>query len=268
MNLGFLFVGEIVIADEVKHAVNHHAQQLCFTRNIEIFGIIAYPVVTYEHIAAHKFVLDIIKSDDVGVVIVVEILLVHVPKILVGTENIRQVSRETMLVFHGVGNPILQRLLVGKDEIDIFKVKIYVHRILTLQIEIHVDQGAALKKLHPIAEFTNEIHSSTAKLLDVFGQGRVGEMIVIEAKTLVLDGQHELTVLNFGTDEDILGEVALVAVTDGVGGSLQSGNEYVAIQVFGDVVLRTQLVDEILHDLYVFDVRCNCNKGFHTKQLV
>lgn len=268
MNLGFLFVGEIVIADKVKHAVNHHAQQLCFTRNIETFGIIAYPIVTNEHIAAHKFVLDIIKSDDVGVVVVAEILLVHVPKILVGTENIRQVSRETMLVFYGVVNPILQRLLVGKDKIDIFKVEIYVHCVLILQIEIHVDHGAALKELHPIAEFTDEIYSPTAKLLDVFGQGRVGEMIVIEAKSLVLDGKHKLPVLYLGADENILGEVALVAVTDGVRRSLQSGNEYVAIQVFGDVVLRTQLVNEILHDLYVFDVRCNCNKGFHTIQLV
>jgi hypothetical protein len=27
------------------------------------------------------------------------------------------------------------------------------------------------------------------------------------------------------------------------------------------------LVDEILNDLYVFDVRCNCNKRFHTIQI-
>lgn len=267
MNLSLLFVGEIVVSDEVQHAVNHHAQQLCFTRNIKIFGIVAHPIVADEHISTHIFILDIIESDDIGVVVVAEILFVHVPKILVGAENIRQVSRETMLVLHGVVNPILQRLHVGKGEIDIFKVKINVHCALALQIKIHVDQGAALKKLHPIAEFTNEIHSPAAKLLDVFGQRGVVEIVIIKAETFVLDGENELSVVYLGIDENILGEVALVAVTDGIGGSLQRSDEYVAVQVLGDVVLRAQLVDEILNDLYVFDVRCNCNKRFHTIQI-
>lgn len=79
----------IVNAAQVKDTMDDCSVKFLIIRSLELFGVGFYSVQTDEKIAGKTITLTIIESNDIRVVIVLQILAIYLQYFFVRTENIR-----------------------------------------------------------------------------------------------------------------------------------------------------------------------------------
>ena len=75
-------VGLVSLSEEVEHPMDDDAMQFLLERHSKMRSILPYPVDTNHYVARDKVGHHIVKSDDVGIGVVIEVLLID-SKVLV-----------------------------------------------------------------------------------------------------------------------------------------------------------------------------------------
>ena len=85
----FTFARPLVVdAAKVQDAVDDDPVEFGFVRSLELFGIGTYRVQTDEQVARNAVSLTVVERDDVGVIIVLQILAVYFQNLFIRTENV------------------------------------------------------------------------------------------------------------------------------------------------------------------------------------
>ena len=96
----FAFTGPFVVdAAEVQYAVDDDSVEFGRVGDAAFLGIGAYGVEADEDVAADAVVLIIVESDDVGVVVVLEVLLVDLEDFVVVAEDVGDVAHLAIVSF-------------------------------------------------------------------------------------------------------------------------------------------------------------------------
>ena len=83
----------VVDAAQVQDAMDDDAVQLGVIRGIELFGIGAHRVEADKQVARNAVSFGIVEGDDVGVIIVLQVLAVHLQYLLIGAEDVGYFGR-------------------------------------------------------------------------------------------------------------------------------------------------------------------------------
>ena len=82
-----IFRSMVVISDQMKKSVNHDPSKFHGELGSIEGGIVSHGVNTYEKISREDIALDIVKSDNVGKIVMSQILDVDIQDIRIGTKN-------------------------------------------------------------------------------------------------------------------------------------------------------------------------------------
>ena len=100
------FAGPLVVdADEVEDAVNDDAVELVVVVLAELPGIGAHGVEADEEVAAHNIALAIVEGDDVGVVVVPQVLAVDLKNLVIVAEDVGHVAHTLAVGAGHVAHP-------------------------------------------------------------------------------------------------------------------------------------------------------------------
>lgn len=85
----FAFAGSLVVdAAQVQDAVDNDAVQFAFVRLVELLGVGAHGVQADEQVACDAVSFAIIEGDDIGVVIVLQVLSIHLQDFFIRAEDV------------------------------------------------------------------------------------------------------------------------------------------------------------------------------------
>ena len=109
----------VVVTDQVQDAMDNHAIKFVLELGPIEGGVLPDGIHADEQVAADSVALAIVERDDVGEVIVLQVLHIHVQDVVVRTENDGNVTQAPDLAFGNqfepaVGKPLL---LEGKFRI-------------------------------------------------------------------------------------------------------------------------------------------------------
>lgn len=113
-----------------------------------------------------------------------------------------------------------------------------------LQAERHGHRSAVIGELYAVRQGAHEENAATMRLFDIERVGRVGKVLEIEARTLVLDHEDDAIILHLIAQGHVLGRIESIAMMNGVVHRLGKGDEDVAIMALVHVVLRAGLIDQ------------------------
>lgn len=108
--------------------MNHHTIKFSFKLGSVVKRILSYTVDTDKQVTIKPVLLTIIESDDVGKVIMSEILHVYVKYIIIGTEYYVNVTDPSDFTFRNKFEPLVVNKLSLKLKVNIL-VEIGDHRI-------------------------------------------------------------------------------------------------------------------------------------------
>jgi hypothetical protein len=77
----------VIVTYKVQQAMDDDTVKFLVETRFEIDGIVTDAVHTYEKVTGKDITFAIIESDDVSIIVMMEIFPVHTEKILVRTEN-------------------------------------------------------------------------------------------------------------------------------------------------------------------------------------
>ena len=102
----------VIVTDQVQDTMDNHTVQLVFEFGPVELRVLPDRIHADEQVAADAIALAIVERDDVGKVIVLQILHVHVQDVVVRTENDGNVTQAPDLAFGNqfepaVGKPLL-----------------------------------------------------------------------------------------------------------------------------------------------------------------
>jgi hypothetical protein len=89
----------IIITDEMQKTVDNNPVKFVLKRGPVINGIFADGIDTDEKIAGKTVAAAIVESDDIRVIIVLEILEINVKDVIIRTENDGNITEPTDLAF-------------------------------------------------------------------------------------------------------------------------------------------------------------------------
>lgn len=98
-------IGLIALTKEMKDAMDKDTAQFDIERHIERKGIVGHTFDTNHNIARDKIRGNIVEGDDVGIGVVAEVLLVDLEEVLVGTEEVVDVTDTCAAVGDDSSNP-------------------------------------------------------------------------------------------------------------------------------------------------------------------
>ena len=135
----------IIVADEMKNAVNYHTVQLILELGSVKMGILPYTVDTDEQISGKSISRTVVESDNVSIIVVLEIFKVNVQNIIVRTEDDRYITYHAYLAFnYSLKSLPTQSLALEYKSSVLFEepyhrpkfLQIYNYYLLKLDIEI------------------------------------------------------------------------------------------------------------------------------------
>ncbi len=79
-------VGFITLTKEMQHTMNDYTAKFNLERHTKLLSILPYSINTNHYVTRNKIGSNIIKSNDIGICVVIEILLVDFKQVLIITE--------------------------------------------------------------------------------------------------------------------------------------------------------------------------------------
>ena len=111
----------IIIADEMENAMNYDSVEFFLELGSILDSIFTDTIDADEKITGKSVALAIIESDDISEIVMLEILLVYIKNVIVGTEDDGNVSDATDLAFCDKSEPAVSKSLSLKDKVCILK---------------------------------------------------------------------------------------------------------------------------------------------------
>ena len=102
--------------------MNDYSVKFLFEFGSVLGSIFPYAVDTYEKITGESVSLAIIKCNDIGEVIVLEIFLIYIQYIIIRTEDDRYLTDPSDLTFSNKSEPAVIQGLTFKNEISVFEI--------------------------------------------------------------------------------------------------------------------------------------------------
>jgi len=91
-HLHSLTIGLVPLPKQVQHPVYNNATQLLFERHLVLFCILPYSFETDDNITRNEIPRHIVKRNNIGIRIVIQVLLIHTQKVLIVTEEVINIS--------------------------------------------------------------------------------------------------------------------------------------------------------------------------------
>ena len=115
----------IIVSDEMKDSMNNYSVQFLLEFSSILWSILPDTVYTDEEITGKSVTFAVIKSYDIGEVIVLKIFLVYIQYIIVGTEDDRDLTDSSDLAFSNKSEPAVIQSLTLENEVCILKIVRY-----------------------------------------------------------------------------------------------------------------------------------------------
>ena len=112
----------IIITDEMENAMDYDSVEFFLELGSILDGIFTDTVDADEKITGKSVALAIIEGDDVSEIVVLEILLVYIENVIVGTEDDGDVSDATDLAFCDKSEPAVCSCFSFENEVSIFEI--------------------------------------------------------------------------------------------------------------------------------------------------
>ena len=112
----------IVITDQMKKPMDDDPVEFVRKFCPVLDGIFSDTVDTYKEVTGQFIAFAIIKGDDIGKIIMLQVLLIDIKYIIVGTENNRNLSYTTDFAFSYKTEPSVIQSLPLEYKISIFKI--------------------------------------------------------------------------------------------------------------------------------------------------
>ena len=107
--------------------MNDDTMQLMFEWHFKFLCILPYPIDTNHNIARDEVGCHMVKSDDVGISVMVEVLPIDPKKVLIVAKEIRDVSHPLLATLDNFGDPFFNFFCLLELEIYILDSKTNSH---------------------------------------------------------------------------------------------------------------------------------------------
>ena len=130
----------VVDAAKVQDAMDDGAMQLLVVRLAELLGVGAHGVEANEEVARDLIAARIVEGDDVGVVVVLQILPVHLQNLLIRAKDVADVARLLAVAARHSLYPLANRRLPDGRERCLFRIECY-HITLVISKTVYLPRN-------------------------------------------------------------------------------------------------------------------------------
>ena len=113
-----LIVAFVTLSKKVQHTVDYDTMQLVDKRYTEFFGILPHPLYTNHYVTRNQTSCHIVKSNNIGVSVMVKILPIDLQQVLIVTKEVVDVADLLITSFYHFGNPFLHFLCLRHRKIS------------------------------------------------------------------------------------------------------------------------------------------------------
>lgn len=115
----FTFTGTFVVdTAQMQHAMHYHSVKLALVRFSYLFGIREDGIKRNEHIAAYHLATGVVESNDVGEIVMVKKLPVHLDDFIIVAEYIIQAAHNSSMFMSHFNNPVLNFFKIEPGHLD------------------------------------------------------------------------------------------------------------------------------------------------------
>ena len=121
----------VVDAAQVQHAMHNHAHELVAIVGSILRGIAAHGVERNHHVAAYAVAIAVVEGDDVGIVVVTQVLLVGGQDVVIVAEHISQAPHPLAVMGSNLLQPFTHGLAVENRHLYILSYVIHLNHCLS-----------------------------------------------------------------------------------------------------------------------------------------